>query len=75
MAFLLILAPLLLAQGQRDPTPKNQDVPRGEPGGTKESGKSSLRHSLMEKAYLLVYFCLCYVTLPGSAHSGCVREG
>nr|XP_009941003.1 PREDICTED: uncharacterized protein LOC104336836 [Opisthocomus hoazin] len=37
VAFLLILAPLLLAQGQRDPTPKNQDVPRGEPGGTKES--------------------------------------
>lgn len=68
LAFLLVLAPLLLAQGQMDPGPEKQ-------GGAKETGKSGLSLSLTEKVLLLLCLRICYVALPCSAHSGCVGEG
>lgn len=68
LAFLLILAPLLPAQTQRNSGPKNQ-------GGAKEAGKGGLQLSLRKKVLLLVSLHICYAALPRSSHSGRVGEG
>lgn len=68
LAFLLVLAPLLLVWGQKDAGPKNQE-------GAKETGKSGLHLSPTKKVLLLFYLYICYMALPCSAHSSCVGKG
>lgn len=68
LAFLLVLALLLLARGQKDLGPKDS-------GGPMEAGKSGMHLFSYRKGFAILSLYICCAPLAHSAHSGCVGEG